>query len=90
MTIKLADIISNVSSIAQFDPGFAAVYLPERARVLDGAGGRRSGTFSKSRAGARGGKGADRGHSSRKLEDGVVGYCHRRRTAICTRRNLGS
>lgn len=35
MTIKLADIISNVSSIAQFDPGFAEVYLPERASVLD-------------------------------------------------------
>lgn len=33
-TIKLADIISNVGSIAQFDPDFAAVYLPERERVL--------------------------------------------------------
>ncbi len=33
-TIKLADIISNISTIAAFDPGFAAVYLPERARVL--------------------------------------------------------
>ena len=34
-TIKLADIISNISTIAAFDPGFAKVYLPERARVLD-------------------------------------------------------
>lgn len=40
MTIKLADIISNISSIAQFDPVFAEVYLPERTRVLEvlGAG----------------------------------------------------
>lgn len=35
-TIKLADIISNVSSIAAFDPKFAKVYLPERERVLAG------------------------------------------------------
>lgn len=33
-TIKLADIISNISTIAEFDPSFAQVYLPERARVL--------------------------------------------------------
>ncbi len=35
-TIKLADIISNISSIAAFDPKFAEVYLPERERVLAG------------------------------------------------------
>ena len=34
-TIKLADIISNISTVAHFDPGFAKVYLPERERVLD-------------------------------------------------------
>ena len=33
-TIKLADIISNVSTIAAFDPGFAEVYIPEREAVL--------------------------------------------------------
>lgn len=33
-TVKLADIISNVSSIAAFDPGFAKVYIPEREAVL--------------------------------------------------------
>jgi len=33
-TIKLADLISNISSIAQFDPSFAKVYIPERERVL--------------------------------------------------------
>lgn len=34
-TIKLADIISNISTVAAFDPAFATVYIPERERVLD-------------------------------------------------------
>lgn len=33
-TIKLADIISNVSSILQHDPRFARTYLPENAALL--------------------------------------------------------
>lgn len=34
-TIKLADILSNVPSIAKNDPKFATVYVPEAALLLD-------------------------------------------------------
>lgn len=34
-TIKLADIISNVSSIVEHDPDFARVYLREKERQLE-------------------------------------------------------
>lgn len=34
-TIKVADLISNTSSIAQYDPRFAMTYLPEKALMLD-------------------------------------------------------
>ena len=33
--IKLADLISNTTSIAEYDPGFARVYLAEKAAILD-------------------------------------------------------
>jgi (p)ppGpp synthase/HD superfamily hydrolase len=33
-TIKLADMISNTKSIAKHDPGFAKVYLEEKAKLL--------------------------------------------------------
>src|SRR3546814_14199201 len=33
-TIKLADFISNTRSILRHDPGFAKVYLKEKAQVL--------------------------------------------------------
>ncbi|MBO6793813.1 MAG: bifunctional (p)ppGpp synthetase/guanosine-3',5'-bis(diphosphate) 3'-pyrophosphohydrolase [Balneolaceae bacterium] len=34
-TIKLADIISNTSSIMEYDPGFAKVYLREKELLLE-------------------------------------------------------
>jgi (p)ppGpp synthase/HD superfamily hydrolase len=34
-TIKLADLLSNTSSIVAHDPGFAAVYLREKAALLE-------------------------------------------------------
>jgi (p)ppGpp synthase/HD superfamily hydrolase len=34
-TIKLADLISNTRSIAEHDPKFAKVYLPEKMALLD-------------------------------------------------------
>lgn len=34
-TIKLADLISNTSSIVQFDPKFAEVYLAEKRALLE-------------------------------------------------------
>lgn len=34
-TIKLADVIDNLSSIGGRDPEFAAVYFPEKAALLD-------------------------------------------------------
>lgn len=34
-TIKLADLISNTSSIVKYDPGFAKVYLGEKAELLE-------------------------------------------------------
>ena len=34
-TVKLADIISNTSSIAEHDPGFARIYLEEMAALLE-------------------------------------------------------
>ncbi len=34
-TIKLADVIDNVSSIVERDPEFAAVYVKEKAAVVD-------------------------------------------------------
>jgi (p)ppGpp synthase/HD superfamily hydrolase len=34
-TIKCADLISNTSSIAEFDPGFARIYLPEKRAILE-------------------------------------------------------
>lgn len=34
-TIKLADLISNSRSIMQHDPGFAAIYIPEKRLLLD-------------------------------------------------------
>src|SRR5262245_20368298 len=33
-TIKVADILHNTPSIAKYDPGFARVYLPEKAALL--------------------------------------------------------
>lgn len=33
-SIKLADLISNTSTIAQHDPGFAEVYLAEKAALV--------------------------------------------------------
>jgi len=35
-TVKVADIISNVRSIAEHDKDFARVYLPEKQLLLDG------------------------------------------------------
>lgn len=34
-TVKLADLISNTSSIARFDPEFAEVYLAEKRALLE-------------------------------------------------------
>jgi len=34
-TVKLADLISNTRKIVEFDPDFARVYLPEKARLLE-------------------------------------------------------
>jgi (p)ppGpp synthase/HD superfamily hydrolase len=34
-TIKLADLISNTTSIVEHDPGFAKTYLEEKAALLD-------------------------------------------------------
>lgn len=34
-TIKLADLISNTASIVKHDPGFAKLYLKEKAALLD-------------------------------------------------------
>jgi GTP diphosphokinase / guanosine-3',5'-bis(diphosphate) 3'-diphosphatase len=34
-SIKCADLISNTSTIAKYDPGFAKTYLPEKRAVLD-------------------------------------------------------
>lgn len=34
-TIKLADLISNTSSIVQYDPDFAKTYLPEKKELLE-------------------------------------------------------
>jgi (p)ppGpp synthase/HD superfamily hydrolase len=34
-TLKLADLIDNTSSIVQFDPKFAVVYLAEKRALLD-------------------------------------------------------
>ena len=34
-TIKLADLISNTSSIVEHDPGFAKVYLKEKRELLE-------------------------------------------------------
>ncbi len=33
-TIKVADLIDNTRTIVRHDPGFARVYLPEKARLL--------------------------------------------------------
>lgn len=33
-TVKVADLISNSSTILQFDPGFAKVYLEEKRQLL--------------------------------------------------------
>jgi (p)ppGpp synthase/HD superfamily hydrolase len=33
-TVKLADILSNIGSIVARDPGFAQVYMAEKARLL--------------------------------------------------------
>ena len=33
-TIKLADMISNLSTIAEHDPGFAAIYMAEKRALL--------------------------------------------------------
>lgn len=33
-TVKLADVIDNLSDIAEFDPGFAAKYLGEKEQLL--------------------------------------------------------
>jgi (p)ppGpp synthase/HD superfamily hydrolase len=34
-TIKLADLIHNSGSIAEYDPSFAKVYMPEKAALLE-------------------------------------------------------
>ena len=34
-TVKLADLISNTSSIVKYDPSFAKVYLKEKRELLD-------------------------------------------------------
>lgn len=34
-TIKIADIISNIRSIAKYDPKFAKIYLKEKEMALD-------------------------------------------------------
>lgn len=34
-TVKLADLISNSASIIEHDPGFAKVYLREKAQILE-------------------------------------------------------
>ncbi len=34
-TVKVADIVSNTSSIVQHDPKFAEVYLDEKSLLLD-------------------------------------------------------
>lgn len=34
-SIKLADLIDNTSSIVKYDPGFAKIYLPEKAALLE-------------------------------------------------------
>lgn len=34
-TVKLADLISNTSSIVKYDPSFAKVYLREKRELLD-------------------------------------------------------
>jgi len=34
-TIKLADLIHNSASIVELDPGFAKVYMPEKAALLE-------------------------------------------------------
>lgn len=34
-SIKLADLISNTAAIVEHDPGFAAVYLPEKKALLE-------------------------------------------------------
>lgn len=36
LLIKCADIISNTGSIAQYDPDFAKIYIPEKKRLLGG------------------------------------------------------
>ena len=33
-SVKYADIIDNTSSIVQYDPGFAAIYLPEIGKII--------------------------------------------------------
>jgi len=35
-TVKMADMISNTSSIVSFDSNFARVYIPEKKRTLNG------------------------------------------------------
>lgn len=35
-TIKCADLISNTSSIVEYDPSFAKTYVPEKRRILSG------------------------------------------------------
>jgi (p)ppGpp synthase/HD superfamily hydrolase len=34
MTIKLADMVSNLPSIIEYDKGFAAIYVPEKKALL--------------------------------------------------------
>lgn len=34
-TVKLADLIDNTRNIVEHDPNFAAVYIPEKAALLD-------------------------------------------------------
>lgn len=34
-TIKLADLISNTSTICEYDPGFAKIYMQEKRDLLD-------------------------------------------------------
>lgn len=35
LTVKLADLIDNTRTIVEYDPGFAAVYLEEKALLLE-------------------------------------------------------
>jgi len=49
-TIKLADLISNTASIAEYDPGFAKVYMQEKRELLDVLTDRQADLYRKAQA----------------------------------------